>query len=141
MSAICQKSRHHFHCALHLDNSANTKRTALASLAENFDIFQFAGPVLNLARLFVHKLQCDQNLGWDTKLRMPQLSEWRRIANQVNSSQPIIIDRFVGSRNGEYKLIAFRDASKVMTGVVIYIQDINTKKVSFLIAKNRLVNN
>ena len=124
---------------LNLDGSANTKRTILSSLAGNFDIFQFAGPVLNRARLFLHKLQCSPEIGWDTPLSLPQLSEWRRIAKQVNASKPIDINRCVGSRNSSYRLIAFTDASKLLIGTVIYIQDLATNQVSFMMARNKIV--
>ena len=41
-----------------LDKTASTKRTILSSLASNFDVYLFNGPLLNRARLFMHRLQC-----------------------------------------------------------------------------------
>ena len=38
-----------------------------------------------------------------------------------------------------FRLIAFTDSSKVMYGTVLYIQDLETLDVSFLLAKNKLV--
>ena len=125
---------------LKLDCAANTKRKILSSLASNFDVFQFVGPLLNRARLFVHLLQCEQTLEWDTVLSEMRLREWRCIVKQVTASSPIKIKRFVGCRNGSYRLIGFTDASKVMIGVVVYIQEIKTSNVSFLLSKNRIVN-
>ena len=49
---------------LMLDISANTKRLVLKTIAMNFDPYNFNGPVLNRARLFMHRLQIDKSLGW-----------------------------------------------------------------------------
>lgn len=124
---------------IRLNSAANSKRTMLSSIAENFDVFQINGPLLNRARLFIHKLQCDKNLSWDTVLNSELLNEWKNISKQVNSSKSITIDRFIGKRDSNYKLIAFTDSSKLMFGVVIFILDLSTNKVSFLLAKNRIV--
>ena len=59
--------------AVQLDSSANTRIKVLASIAGNFDVVLFAGPILNRARLFVHQLQCDQNFGWDNPLSEPRV--------------------------------------------------------------------
>ena len=125
---------------LHLDTSANTKRLILSTIANNYDLFQINGPILNRARLFVHRLQCDGGISWDDRLTADQCREWRNIAKQVNGSPSISIDRFVGRRDSKYRLIAFTDSSKSMYGVVIYIQDLSTNKISFLMAKNRIIN-
>ena len=119
-----------------LDCNAKTKRSILSSLASNFDLFQFDGPLLNRARLFVHKLQCDSTLQWDANLSTSLQKEWTNIALHVNSSVPVKIKRFVGSR---YRLVAFTDASKAMVGTVLYIQEICSNRTSFLMAKNKIV--
>ena len=124
---------------LHLDPAAATKRKILASLASNFDLLQFAGPILNRARLFVHGLQCSQDVGWDDVISDSQEKEWRCISKQLNAAIPIKIERFVGDRDGAYRMIAFTDASKVMVGAVLYVQELNTNKVSFMLAKNRII--
>ena len=126
--------------SLMLDGKANTKRLILKSIAGHFDLFGFTGPILNRARLFLHGLQCDSTIGWDSPLSEDLMHEWRKICKQVNSSKDINIDRFVGHRDGSYRLIAFVDSSKEIYGAVIFIQDITSGKVSFLMAKNRLVN-
>ena len=79
-------------------------------------------------------------LGWDTKLSSPQLDEWARIVKQANASPRIEIDRSVGERDGEYELICFADASKVIYAAVVYIRDTVTGKTTFLLGKNRFVN-
>ena len=50
---------------LKLDINASTKRNVLRSIASNFDIFNFNGPILNRARIFLHNLQMNNKLGWD----------------------------------------------------------------------------
>jgi hypothetical protein len=87
----------------------------------------------------MHVLQCEPSLGWDVKLSDLQLKEWKNISRQANASPVFEIERFVGRRDGRYKLICFTDASKSIYGTVIYIQDLDSLKVSFLSAKNRMV--
>ena len=68
------------------------------------------------------------------------LHEWHKICKQVNASPNVSIERFVGRRDGSYKLFAFVDSSKSIYGAVIFVQDVDNGKVSFLMAKNRLMN-
>ena len=122
-----------------LDKEANTKRKILASIASQYDLNNFNGPILNRSRLFMHSLQCCKELGWDDPLSKDKLKEWRNIVVQANSSPPIKVPRCIGSRSDEYRLIVFTDTSKVMYGVVIYISNLTLNKISFLMAKNRIV--
>ena len=112
----------------------------MSTIAGNYDVLKINGPLLNRARLFVHKLQCNKEINWDNKLSDECCHEWRNIAKQVNGTPPIEIPRMVGTRDSQYRLIAFSDASKTIYGVVVYIQDLHTNKTNFLIARNRLVN-
>ncbi|XP_068227415.1 uncharacterized protein [Palaemon carinicauda] len=123
-----------------LDGEANTKRNVLKTIASHYDVFGFTLPILNRARLFLHKLQCDSSCTWDSKLPDAEIKEWKNICRQANSSPSLGIRRFVGQRNGEYKLIAFTDSSKDIYGTVIFIQDIQSLEVNFVLAKNRFVN-
>ena len=125
---------------LYLDSNSNTKRKILSTFASNFDIFSFNGPLLNRARLFLHSLQCDQNLEWDQLLSDELLHEWQKIAKQVNQSPPILIKRNVGNRKDTYRLIAFSDSSKLLYGCVIYILNLNTNILSFLMSKSKVIN-
>ena len=123
-----------------LNAEAQTKRQILSCIAENFDPYNLECPLMNRARLFMHSLQCRPNLGWDVKLSNDELREWLNICKQLNSAPSLSIPRYVGDRNGEYRLIAFTDASSSIYGTVIYIQCIKTLEVNFLSAKNRIVN-
>ena len=40
-----------------------------------------------------------------------------------------------------YQLCAFVDSSKFIYGLVVYIVNLNTNKISFLLSKNKLINN
>ena len=124
---------------LTLDPRAVTKRSILSSIASNYDLFQICGPMLNRARIFMHALQCDKDVGWDSKLTELQMRTWANICNQLNNKPAISIPRFVGRRDGSYRLIACTDASKIMYGCVLYIEDCATGRKSFLLAKNRIV--
>ncbi|RXG51493.1 hypothetical protein Avbf_11762 [Armadillidium vulgare] len=99
---------------LKLDVDAETKRLILSSIASNFDILLFNGPLLNRARLFMHNLQSEKDLDWDTKIPENQLKEWKKIAKQVNASGEIQLNRCFGRQNDDYKLIAFTDSSKMI---------------------------
>ena len=123
-----------------LDPTSNTKRKILSTLNAVYDLFNLYGPILNRAKIFLHRIQCDKSLEWDSVLKPELLSEWQLICKQVNATPVITVNRFVGSRAGRYNLVAFCDASSVSYGVVVYIVDIDTSSVSFLLAKNRIVN-
>ena len=97
-------------------------------------------PCLIESRIFLHKLQCNQDLNWDQVLDKDCQRQWRNIARQANAAPPLEVERFVGNRNDSYNLLAFSDSSKAMLGVVIFIQSTSTGKVSFVIAKNCIVN-
>ena len=125
---------------IEFDDSACTKQEVLRCIASHFDLFGFTLPLLNRARLFLQKLQCDSSLGWKDILSDELRREWRNICRQVNSSTRIEISRCVGRRDGNYSLLAFTDASISIYGVVIYILDNETNNLTFLIAKNRLIN-
>ena len=124
-----------------LDSEACTKRLILQSLASNFDLYNINAPITNRAKLFMHQLQIDKKLDWDTRLPENLQKEWKLISNQANSAPPIKINRCVGSRNSSYDLVAFVDSSKSLFGVVIYIQDLETNKLSLVMAKNRVISN
>jgi hypothetical protein len=125
---------------LFLNNDAYTKRSILASIHSNFDPLGQVAPLLNRARLFLHGLQCDQKLSWDSELSEDLVSEWKKICNQINSTEfTMSIPRFVGNRNSNYDLIAFVDSSKQFYGTVIFLREISSGKVSFVLGRNRIV--
>ena len=51
-----------------LDIKAKTKRQMLKSLASQYDLNNFNAPILNRCRLYIHRLQCDKDLKWDSVL-------------------------------------------------------------------------
>ncbi|XP_068226421.1 uncharacterized protein [Palaemon carinicauda] len=122
-----------------LDKNASSKRQILSSIASNFDIFNFCGPLLNRARIFMHSLQCNKEIGWDNRLSEDLLREWNNIAKQLNSSPMISVNRFVGRRD-MYNLIAYTDSSRSIYGCVVFLYNLRTKKTNFVMAKNRFVN-
>ena len=67
---------------LTLNAHAKTKSDILSSIASNFDILGINSPILNRARLFLHRLQVSTELGWKDKLQDDDLREWRNICNQ-----------------------------------------------------------
>ena len=124
---------------LNLAVGAHTKRLILKSIASNFDIFNYVGPLLNRARLFLHNLQCRTDLGWDTTLSKAELNEWRNISKQFNSSGTVNVSRTFGSRRSKYTLVAFTDSSKQIYGTVLYLKNNRNERLSFVLARNRLV--
>ena len=125
---------------LYLNSDSNTKRSILSSIASNFDLFNYNGPILNRARIFMHKLQKRSDLSWDEVLSEDDIKEWKLISKSVNNSSEFAIKRFVGNRSDVYKIVVCTDSSKLMYGAVVYLYNENTKLLSFLFAKNRLVN-
>ena len=123
-----------------LDRNAETKRSILSSIASQYDLFNYNGPIMNRAKLFLHKLQLDQDLGWDAKISDNLIKEWKNISIQVNNSPVLSIPRYVGSNKDEYSLIAFSDSSTNLIGTVIYIKNNNTKNINFVMSKNQIIN-
>ena len=115
-----------------LNVNANTKRSILKTIAAQFDIYGFNMPLLNRSRLFMHRLQCQKNLGWDKPLSQEYIREWKNIAKQANAAPPVKLDRYVGPRNGSYKLVAYTDASHTLYGVVVFLLHIESGRLSFV---------
>ena len=122
-----------------LDSTAKTKRSILSSLNSVYDLFGACLPLLNRAKLYLQKLQTQYDLDWDKELSKELCTEWQNICKQCNSAPKINVKRFVGCRQSSYTLVAFSDASATIYGTVIFIIENETKNVSFLLAKNKLV--
>ena len=122
-----------------LNKKANTKRSILKSIAEQYDIHNFNAPLLNRARLFMHELQCDKHLTWDNPLDRKLQNEWKNIVNQANSSSLIEIPRMMGKRTDKFRLIACTDASTKIYGVVVYAHNLNSNELTFVLSKNRII--
>ena len=125
---------------VNLDMKANTKRSILASLNSVFDPFGVCLPIFNHARLFLHKLQLDKDLSWDCPLSTELQIEWIKIVKQVNNSPVFNIERSCGVRTDTYDLICFTDASRWFYRCVLYFKNLSTNKVSFILAKNKIIN-
>ena len=122
--------------SLHLNINANTKRTILSSLQRNFDPFGLNLPLLNRAKLFVHGLQCDKTLEWDTRLSTDKLKVWHNICKQVNKGSSLELPRSLGSRNSNYNMLIFCDASKEYISCVIHLQEIGVNESNIVLARN-----
>lgn len=46
----------------YLDVKANFKRSISSTIDSNYDLYQFNGPMLIKARMFMHELQCSRAL-------------------------------------------------------------------------------
>ena len=123
-----------------LDPGVTTKRGVLATLASQFDPFNYNCPLLNRSRLFCHSLQCQKDLGWDDCLSNDQISEWKTIAKQANDNPTFEVPRNVGKRVDQYKIVAFSDSSKALYGCVLYLQNLGNLNVSFAVSKNKVIN-
>ena len=123
-----------------LNDKAINKRQILSSIAANFDPEVYNLPVLNRARLFMHRLQMKVELGWDSVLDNELQREWNRICNQANGGKSLELSRYIGNMDYTYDLVAFTDSSKDLYGVVVYLYNRDEITVSFVRAKNRVVN-
>lgn len=83
-----------------LDESASTRRSILSSVQSNFDPLGFLLPVGNRSRLFLHRLQVDADLSWDSPLSKERLYEWKLIADQINKNfVQFELPRLIGDRS------------------------------------------
>ena len=57
----------------------------------------------------------------------------------MNDSPPLKFDHCVGKRSDEYRLCAFTDSYKQMYSCALYLVNITTGKMSFLMDTNKLV--
>lgn len=124
---------------MYLDENADTKRKVLSTLAANYDIFNINCPLLNRARLYMQTLQVNTKLKWDSILPQESLEEWKLICKQLNSAPICRLERFFGNRTDSYRLIGFCDASTQLYGSVLYIQNVGTGLVKFLMAKPHVI--
>ena len=123
-----------------LNEKAISKRQILKSIAENFDPEGYNLPVLNRARLYMHRLQLKIELGWDSVLSSELQKEWKNICVQANNGKSLEVPRYLGKMDHEYNLIAFTDSSKDMYGTTIYLHNVTENIVGFIRGKNRVVN-
>ena len=126
---------------LYLNADASTKRTILSTVQANFDPFGVCIPLLNRARKFLHELQCDKSILWDTKLQACKLKEWSNICKQINRYDIIELPRSVGRRDDKYNLLIYCDASKDFIGCSIYLNVQSTNSSQFIFARNSIVSN
>lgn len=122
-----------------LDTVANTKRRILSTLHSIYDPLGIMLPTLNRARLFLHSLQLDSGLAWDTELDLSKQKQWKLIARQFNSGGKVTVSRNMGDYDSCYNLVTFTDASRDSYGCVVYLQHAFSKKLNFLVARNKLV--
>lgn len=125
---------------IQLNSEARTKREVLSALNSRFDPLGIFLPNMNRAKLFMQELQNDKKLAWDDVLGKDRLKAWKNIVTQINKGSELKIDRHVGDYSGEFSLICFTDCSKDIYGCVLYIRENSSGKMSFLLAKNRLIN-
>ncbi len=116
-----------------------SKREVLKELNKNFDLMGTKLPLLNRSKLFLRDLQLDPKLGWDSKLSAERKYEWKKIAKQYNEYKPTEVPRCIGRRTDQYDMYIFADASKSFLGFCSYLKNIDSDKVSFLVANNRLL--
>ena len=126
---------------INLNIHASTKREVLASLNGVYDLFGIYTPVLNRAKLFFQQLQYNKSLTWDTPLGDELSNEWRKICRQANATPRLTVGRVVGSKDSTFTLVAFSDASAAIYGVTVYLIDNDTKRISFILARNKVVGN
>ena len=122
-----------------METEASTARQILSTIKGAYDLQNANLPVLNRSKIFLRTLQCDKGLRWDDKLSPNKLREWRNIAKQFNDYEPVEMSRFVGNRESSYSMILFSDASKDFIGMVIYLKENETGKISFVSAHNKIL--
>ncbi len=122
-----------------MELNVKSKRDVLREINRNFDLMGTNIPLLNRAKLFLRELQGDSKLTWDTSLNENRLQEWRNIVRQFNEYESVVVSRSMGDRTDSYELCVFCDASKDFIGCVLYMKNLNNGQISFLLAKNQLL--
>ncbi len=122
-----------------MNSNANTKRQILREINRNYDLMGTNIPILNRAKLFMHKLQSKESLKWDNTLDHNDIHEWNKIAKQFNHYKAVEISRCMGSRKASFDLCIFSDASKQFLGYVSYLKNNDTNQISFLVASNKML--
>jgi hypothetical protein len=120
-----------------LDPEAKTLRSILSSINGLFDPLNLGLPGRNRAKLFLHSLQNNKKITWDTKLDNNTLKEYKNICAQYNNSRKPELKRYIGEYSSTYNIVAFTDASKDIYGNILYLQETCTKKLYFLCAKKQ----
>ena len=122
-----------------LNTQARTLREILSSINSCYDPLNISLPCRNRAKLFLRKIQNEQNTSWDLELSECHIKEWIKITKQFNLHPSFSIPRYIGDYKDEYELICYTDASKELFGCVIYLKEVNSFNMSFLTAKNKVV--
>ena len=125
---------------IQLNESASTKSEVLSSLNGVFDVFNVYAPFLLRPKLFMQKLQTMSDLKWNDPLPAEMKREWSNIARQANMTPEIGVNRSMGKRDSRYSMICFTDSSGEAYGTVLYLKDLETNQVSFLLAKSKVLN-
>lgn len=122
-----------------LDPEANTKIKISGSVISVFDLCGFVLPLMNRAKLFLHKLQVQHDLGCDDMLEPDQLREWLCICKQLAQLGEFRIPRSFGDRSSEYRLVACSDASKEALGACFYWWNVEEDSCVFLAGKRKVI--
>ena len=67
------------------------------------------------------------------------MKSWNEICNKINKLEPIKIERFIGSPDDKYVIIAYTDASRSLLASCLYICNLSLNEIKFLHAKNQIV--
>ena len=119
-----------------LDDSVTSKRELLSQISQVFDPTGFLLPITSSGKLLLRRVNL-LNLGWDDRLPPHILSAWKKFATEVGKGgESFQIPREAYSNQSSIGLQVFSDASKELTGSVIYITQ--NEQANFLFAKNRL---
>ena len=111
-----------------IDAESNTKRKILSTLNANYDPLGIAQPALIDAKILLSKIN---DYSWDEHIDDHLLSEWKSICKKLNGLE-FGINRTMGSLISEYEIIGFSDASKLSSGLLVFIHDLQTNKFNFI---------
>ena len=120
-----------------LDASARTRRQLLSAINSQYDLLGIFLPLMITAKLFLHALPSSFKMNSDIGDQLH--SEWQKICTKLNNQGEIQIPRNMGNRDSEFALIICTDSSKLSMGIVAYLWDLQTDRISFIFAKNKLI--
>ena len=124
------------------DHVVHTKRGILQVVSKFYDPIGFHSPIVVQAKQLLQEIW-KMDVGWDTDLPEPILSQWRTLAESLDAASDVRIPRYTSlPASGEMKreLHLFCDASVKSYGVVAYLREESVEQCNtcFLLSKTRV---
>ena len=120
---------------VHLEGTANTKRSILSQISKVFDPMGLYLPVTNRGKFLMRELWAAK-LGWDDVIPDESQKGWSQHCSDLNSLAAVFYPRSCVNEKSSNSLVVFTDASKLGYGFAIY--NVSEGSSNLLYAKSRV---